>query len=327
MSITMIVAIIIAIILAMNIGANNSGTNMGTAYGASVRTRKEAIILIAIFTPIGAFTVGRGVIKTIGQGLIMENTFKDNLGMVLIVIGVTASIMFVANMSKVPIASAHAIVCSVAALGLYERTLNTDKFLVIVLWWLITPVLALGLSFLAGKFAYQRILGWLSMCKSERKLKRIIGTIVTISGCYLAFAAGSNNAAKSVAPIVTAGIINPLQGVLIGGLAMAGGALLLGSRVLEMVGKGITELCVVSAIIVKFVSATIILIASIFGMPVSISEIVTIGIIGLGFAKCGIDDTAKGNIKKICWFWVLNPILALGIAYGLIYVYNLYIKY
>ncbi len=40
--------------LAVNIGANNSAAEMGPAYGAGARSRKQALLLIAIFCTAGS---------------------------------------------------------------------------------------------------------------------------------------------------------------------------------------------------------------------------------------------------------------------------------
>ena len=74
----------------------------------------------------------------------------------------------------------------------------------------------------------------------------------------------------------------------VGGLAIVAGAMVFGSRVLEMVVKGITELCVIGAVFVEFVAAIIVHSASVMGIPVSLGEIVTASIIGIGCANEGL---------------------------------------
>src|SRR3990167_7140548 len=100
-----IFAVILAIFLAMNIGANNSAAEMGAAYGAGVRSKKEALALIAIFATLGAVTAGGNVIRTLSKGLVPEAIFKGNLELVFIVIMVTTIFIFIANLSRVPIAT------------------------------------------------------------------------------------------------------------------------------------------------------------------------------------------------------------------------------
>ena len=63
-------AIILSTFLALNIGANNSAAAMATAYGAGVRTKREAVILIAIFAVFGALLAGAPVVETLGKGIV-----------------------------------------------------------------------------------------------------------------------------------------------------------------------------------------------------------------------------------------------------------------
>jgi len=47
-------AIASAIFMGINIGGNNAAASMGAAYGAGARTKREAVMLIAVFSLLGA---------------------------------------------------------------------------------------------------------------------------------------------------------------------------------------------------------------------------------------------------------------------------------
>lgn len=66
MDIFLPIAIVLSTFLALNIGANNSAASMATAYGAGARSKREALILIAVFALIGSLVAGAPVIKTMG---------------------------------------------------------------------------------------------------------------------------------------------------------------------------------------------------------------------------------------------------------------------
>ncbi|NIM02752.1 inorganic phosphate transporter, partial [bacterium] len=105
------------------------------------------------------------------------------------------------------IATTHAIVCAVVGVGLYAEALNGRKFLDIVVWWISTPIVAWCINYVVGRYFYFRTIRWLTRFPEER-LKRIFSFFLTISGCYVAFSAGSNNAANAVGPIVGIGLID-----------------------------------------------------------------------------------------------------------------------
>ena len=146
--------------------------------------------------------------------------------------------------------------------------------------------------------------------------------LITISGISVAFSAGANNSANAVGPLVGLGLIGSYQGALIAGVAMGVGAILFGGRVLETVGKGITEICILRAVSVEFTGAIIILMASYSGIPVSIAEIITSGIIGFSLAQKGVGVTLRNkHVMRIAFFWIVIPFIAIAMGYGLTSLY------
>lgn len=325
MELVLPIAIVLSVILAVNIGANNSAASMATAYGAGVRSKREAITLIAIFALLGALIAGNQVIKTLGKGLVSESVLSANIGLVLIIFIIAIIFISWANLVRVPIATTHAIVCAIAGVGIYSHAFNHQKFIEIVMWWLITPFVAWFLNYLIGRYLYFRAIKFLTSHYTERSINRVLTLFLTFSGCYVAFSAGANNGANAVGPLVGIGIMDSRAGAIMAGVAMGVGAILLGGRVLETVGKEITEICVLRAISVEFTGATLLLAASLFGIPVSLAEIITSGIIGFSCAQQGFAATAQNrHVARIAFFWFVVPFIAIGLSYMLS---SLYFKY
>ena len=325
MDLILISAIVLAAFLALNIGANNSAASMATAYGAGVRTKKQAVIIIAVFALLGAIIAGAPVVKTLGNGLVPSEVLSSNIGLVLIIFIIASIFVTWANVAKVPIATTHAIVCAIAGVGLYSSALHTDKFFEILAWWVAAPLVAWLVNFLMAKYLYFRTLKFLTERYSEKSINRILTILITISGTFLAFSAGANNSANAVGPLVGLGLIGTYQGAIIAGVAMGVGAILFGGRVLETVGKEITEICILRAVSVEFTGAALILSASFFGIPVSIAEIITSGIIGFSCAQQGFGVTAKNrHVLKIAFFWIVIPFVAVAMGYGMTSIYYSY---
>ena len=314
----MILVIFLAIVLAINIGANNSAAEMGIAYGAGVRTLLEAVVLIAVFASLGAITAGQPVIKTLGKGIVPEVLFRENLTNIFLILSVTGVFIILANISKIPVATTHVIVSAIAGIGLYHRQLNLTKLGEIVSFWLVTPMISLVGAYCLNKYLNYPLTSLLARLKSEQKIRKVLAFLVTVSGCYTAYSAGANNAANSVGPIVGAGILGPKLAAGLAGLAMSLGALLFGRRVIHTVGKEITELCIICAILLEFLCGTIILVSSLLGMPVSLSQIITCGVIGVSWSRTGFNHTLKKeNVKKMAFFWVIGPFITVAITYVL----------
>jgi len=310
------ISIVLSAFLALNIGANNSAASMATAYGAGVRSKREATMMIAVFAVLGAVLAGAPVVKTLGKGLVPGEIFSAHIGLVLIIFIIATFFISWANIARVPVATTHAIVCAIVGVGLYSNSLNAGKFFEIVVWWVATPLVALVINYIVAKYLYFRTLKFLTDRYSEGIINKILTVLITISGIFVAFSAGANNSANAVGPLVGLGLMSPGIGALMAGIAMGAGALLLGGRVLDSVGKGITEICILRAVSVEFTGATLILLASIFGVPVSLAEIVTSGIIGFSLAQQGFSETAQNrHVVRIAFFWFVIPFIAVGLGY------------
>ena len=304
--------------LALNIGANNSAAEMGPAYGAGVRPRRQALALIAIFCTLGAVTSGHRVVHTIGQRLIGEGTLAERPGGALIIVLCALVIIGVANLLRAPISTAHTVGGAVVGLGIFYGTTNVPLVATMVAWWVVTPLVSLVVSYLLGRLLYPWLVGAVASLGDRDRVYRVIGWSVTLSGCWMAFSAGSNSLAKALGPAVGAGILQVTPAAILGGLAMAAGAFLLGGRVMTTVGKEITSLCPLCAVLVEVVCASIVFTASRFGMPVSLTEIVTCSVIGLGLASSGVRKTADNrHVRRILVLWPTAPVAAAALAMGL----------
>lgn len=313
-----LIAVAACLLLAVNVGGNNSAAEMGPAFGSGIRSRMEAVILIAIFSMAGALLAGGHVVKTIGSDLIGQNALRHDIRNVVAILLSATSIIALANGLRVPIATAHAMVGSVVGLGLYSASVQWHNVGKIVAWWLVTPAAALIVSYLLGRYAFpplDRRLAPLSQKGGPASM--FYRGFVTISGCYMAFNAGSNSLAKAVGPIVGAGILSTQQAAILGGLCMAAGAFVVGHHLMRTVGKEITPLCPLKATMVELVCGTILLIASMAGVPISLAETVTCSVIGFGAAHSGLLLTAQNrHIRRLYVLWPVCPLYTTAVSYG-----------
>lgn len=318
MIIVQVIAFLVAVFMGLNIGGNNAAAAMGAAYGARVRTKHQAVILIGIFSLLGAIFGGGEVIKTLGSGILPSGTILLNGA--IVAVGAAGITVFLANLLRIPISTSQAAVGSVVGIGLFygSSKLNLPLLGYIVSWWVVTPILAWLLAYLMAKYLYTDILIWLAdHSDSEASIKKLLNILLTISGCYVAYSAGANNAANAVGPFVGAGLMDSFWGAMLAGIAIGFGALLMGGRILDTVGKEITELCIIRATFVEFTAAILVHVASILGVPVSLGEIVAAGVIGIGCANSGMHLVKGEVVKKIMIAWVVSPLLAGALAFAL----------
>ena len=313
-----IIAVATAVMLAINVGGNNSATEMGPAFGSGIRSKAEAVILIAIFSVFGAVMAGGHVVNTIASGLMPAELLQDSFGSVIIILLAATSMIAFANILRVPVATSHAMVGAVVGMGLFHGAVIWHNLGRIVVWWLLTPITSFVVSYLLGRYAYAPLDRFINRKASTGTSRGFYRIFVTICGCYMAFSAGSNSLAKAVGPVVGAGILTTSQAALIGGLSMAFGALIVGHRLLHTVGKGITPLDPLKATMVEVVCGTLLLIASFAGVPISLAETITCSVIGFGVAHSGVMHTSQNrHIKIMYMLWPVCPLVTAVLSYGM----------
>ena len=144
-----------------------------------------------------------------------------------------------------------------------------------------------------------------------------IGWLAILSGCYVAYSMGANNAGNAVGPIANLEIIHPRILVAIGGGALALGTITYGRKVADTVGKGITPLDLPGAFAAQISSALGIHFFSVLGIPVSTSSAIVGAVAGTGLVK-GVRSISKRTLSTILTGWVLTPCFA-GLSSFVVY--------
>jgi len=112
------------------------------------------------------------------------------------------------------------------------------------------------------------------------------------------------------------GYLDPLQASLGGGLLVFLGAVLLSSRVIETVGKGITSLDPYSGFAGQFGAGLSVMVFTSLGMPVSTTYCIIGGIVGVGMVK-GLETVRFNLIRKMLISLVATPVSAFLICFSI----------
>ena len=91
----------------------------------------------------------------------------------------------------------------------------------------------------------------------------------------------------------------------LGGVGIAIGVATWGYRVIETVGKRITELTPTRGFSAEFATATTVLSASYLGMPISTTHTLVGSVLGVGFAG-GLASVDLSVVKRIIYSWILT---------------------
>ncbi len=147
-------------------------------------------------------------------------------------------------------------------------------------------------------------------------VESIFRRVQVVTSGYVALAHGANDVANAIGPVAAvyavasmgiAGMKVPVPRwiLALGGLGIAVGVATYGYRVMETVGKRITELTNTRGFTIDFSAATVVLIASWLGLPISTTHVVVGAVIGIGLAR-GVKAINKDIVRDIIISWFVT---------------------
>jgi sulfate permease len=321
----LLIPFIIAMFLALTMGGSGTGPSFSAAYGANVVRKSMIPGLFGIMVFLGAIIAGKGTATTIGKGLLAPQMMSFTL--VSIILFSVAISLLIADLAGIPQSTSQATVLSVVAPALYFNDLNTHKlFLEILPTWFILPVIAFFISFFLGKYIYRpmRKKGYTMPRAQNANMKPVLNGLILIMSMYVAFSIGANNVANAAGPIatMTANELNisidknftliMILSTLIVAPSFGIGSSVFGHKIVQNTGKEIVLFGKFEAVIIAFVSASLLLLASVTkGIPSSLVQLNVAAILGIGVAKLGAKNIfRKTEVRKFFLMWIIAPAIA-----------------
>lgn len=295
------------------LGANDASNVFGTAVGARMIKFWTAAFLAAGFVMLGSVISGQAGIETL-KGLTSFELSQAVTASVAAALSV--SIMTLAGW---PVSTSQAVVGAIIGVGIMNHQLNISGLGKVLACWFTTPVggalIAFGLYKICA-FFYNRVR--MSIFTSDRLMK----ICFIIFGSYGAYALGANNVANVTAVFVGAGKLTVFQAAVIGGASIALGILTFSRHVMETVGSKLVKLDPFSALMVSMSLGFTIHIYTLIGVPVSSSQAIIGGLLGVGLIK-GTNTVSRATLKGIFLAWFLTPVIACTLALAIFFVTHL----
>jgi PiT family inorganic phosphate transporter len=163
-------------------------------------------------------------------------------------------------------------------------------------------------------------------------VERVFTVLQVLTACAVAFAHGSNDVANAIGPF--AAVVQVVEGasiagqatvapwmLLVGGIGIVVGLATWGYRVMETVGKKITELTPSRGFAAELAAALTIVLASRMGIPVSTTHILVGSVLGVGIAR-GIGALDLNVVGRILVSWVATLPIAAVLAIFFFYFFK-----
>ncbi len=164
-------------------------------------------------------------------------------------------------------------------------------------------------------------------------VEKIFVYLQILSACFVAFAHGANDVANAIGPLagvlsaIKSGVIQmeaqvPMLVLLLGGVGIVVGLATWGWRVIETIGKCITELTPTRGFAAEFGAAITIVLASKLALPVSTTHTLVGAVLGVGLAR-GLSSLNLSTIRDILISWVITIPAGAAITIAFYYIIRL----
>ncbi|HUT01098.1 MAG TPA: inorganic phosphate transporter [Phycisphaerae bacterium] len=180
---------------------------------------------------------------------------------------------------------------------------------------------------LVARFVLLRRAGHRQYAPEERYqvVEKWFGRIQPVNACYKAFAHGANDVANAIGPLAAifhmagGGALDsrapvPLWLLVLGGVGIVVGLATYGYKVIDAIGKKITEITPTRGFGAEFATASTVLVCSLMGLPISTTFVLVGAVMGVGLAR-GFGAIDMKVIRKIFASWLITiPVSAVFAA-------------
>jgi PiT family inorganic phosphate transporter len=313
--------LVVVIAAAIGFGLVNGFNDAANAVAASIGSRaispRNGIILAAFCNFAGAVT-GQEVARTIGKGILDGEIIKSlpEITAFLIVVAALAAVIIwgtIATRMGLPVSITHSFVTGLAAAGI--AVVGWEA----VIWGVLGRIgasvaLAPTMGFIGG-FVLMIVLLWVFRRSAPARMRIVFSRLQWLTTALLAYSHGKNDGQMPIGVITMALVIHtgrielwdniPLWVIVVSALALSLGTALGGWRVIKTVGMKITSMQPIHGFATDATAATVIEVASHFGIPVSTTHCATAAVMGVGATR-RLSAVRWGVTRNIVLAWVLT---------------------
>ncbi len=260
--------------------------------------------------------------------------------------------VLLASRFGLPVSTTHALAGALVGAGTCAAGIGGVRFAAlgagVLLPLLLSPVAAMGLSMAARPLVGRLARGRDCLCLEEGLVagepagggglsasgagirwrwshaatcdrgSRILGGRITdgihwLSGGALSFARGLNDTPKMAAVLLVAAAAPARANIVLVALAIAAGGILAAGRVARTMSHEITPMAPQEALGVNLVAATLVILASLFALPVSTTHVTSGGLFGLGLLRRR--EAHWRRVREILLAWIVTLPLGAALAY------------
>jgi inorganic phosphate transporter, PiT family len=305
----LLAVIVLTLVFEFSNGWHDAANSIATVVSTRVLTPFRAVVWAAFWNFVAAFVFGTAVAKTIGTGLVHVEMVNQKV----LLAGLLGAIGWnlITLILGLPTSSSHALMggyggAAVASAGL--AALIPKGWTMPVLFIFLSPVIGMFVSMVVTV-----VTSWIVRKQRPLKVDRLFRRLQLLSAAAYSLGHGTNDAQKGMGIITTAliagGLLKtydvPYWVILCCHLAMAGGTMAGGWRIIETMGQRITKLTPFGGFSAESAGALTLMVTARFGIPVSTTHTITGAIVGVGASR-RLTAVRWGVTRRIVFAWIMT---------------------
>lgn len=303
-------------------GFTDAANAIATAVGTRALTPLQAVLAAGVLEIAGALT-GTAVALTIGKGVIAPSLLTQGAVMAALLGAMSWSLL--TYWRGIPVSETHGLIGGILGVGLFAGGVSAVEWgslLTVLAAIFISP--ALGFC---GAWVMLVLIYRLFHKMPRSKTTPLFRNLQRVSSLYMAFSHGRNDAQKPMGVLAMALAVHygwstlrvPLWVVLSVGVVAGLGVATGGWRIIKTLGMRITALSTEQGFAAEASAATVLQIASSFGIPVSTTHAISSAILGAGTVR-GRRAVRWKLVAEIALSWMFTLPATIVLGYGFAYL-------
>jgi len=305
----LLAVIILTLAFEFSNGWHDAANSIATVVSTRVLTPFRAVAWAAFWNFVAAFVFGTAVAKTIGKGLVHIEMVDQKV----LLAGLLGAIGWnmITLILGLPTSSSHALMG-----GYGGAAVAKAGFVTLIPSGWTRPVMFIFLSPIIGMLIGMSVTvatSWIVRKQRPLRVDRWFRRLQLLSAAGYSLGHGTNDAQKGMGIITTAlvagGLMKtydvPYWVIICCHLAMGGGTMAGGWRIIRTMGQRITKLTPFGGFAAETAGALTLMATAHFGIPVSTTHTITGAIVGVGASR-RLTAVRWGVTRRIVFAWVLT---------------------
>jgi len=308
---TLAAVVVVALFFDFTNGFHDTANSIATSVSTRALTPRTAVLVAAVLNFVGAF-VSLKVAATIAKGIVNPEAITLSIVLAGLVGAITWNL--VTWFLGLPSSSSHALIGGIAGAAIAAAGFD-------VIYWsgiwekvvkpgLLSPTIGFGIA-----LSLMFVIIWIARKRSPSKVNRFFRRAQIVSGSFVAFTHGTNDAQKTMGIIalalIASGHLNaeefdvPFWVIFSAAIAMGLGTYAGGWRIIKTMGTRIAKIDPPQGFAAQTACAGILWTTAHFGFPVSTTQTISGCVVGAGASR-RFSAVRWGVAGNIAVAWILT---------------------